>query len=198
MIDRPLALDLCCGLGGWAAGLIAAGFDVVGVDIEERFRATYPGWFLQSDVISLSAEWHLSIYDTLRIFKIDTNGRRFSLVVASPPCQQYSRHDQPWTRKRNPPPPDHSVWNACVRIAASIGAPLIIENVRGAQAFHGWATWHYGPYYLWGDVPALMVKFMADRERKKESRSSTAIAERSMVPFELAYHVGKVFASHAS
>jgi hypothetical protein len=29
--------------------------------------------------------------------------------------------------------------------------------------------------------------------RKKESRSSAAVAERSMVPYELALHIGRVF-----
>lgn len=34
--------------------------------------------------------------------------------------------------------------------------PLIVENVRGAQRWVGQAKWHFGSYYLWGDVPALM------------------------------------------
>jgi hypothetical protein len=31
-----------------------------------------------------------------------------------------------------------------------------VENVRGAQPWVGKAAWHYGSFYLWGDVPALM------------------------------------------
>lgn len=34
--------------------------------------------------------------------------------------------------------------------------PLLIENVKGAQRWIGGARWHYGSFYLWGDVPALM------------------------------------------
>ena len=34
--------------------------------------------------------------------------------------------------------------------------PLIVENVCGAQKWVGRAKWHYGSFYLWGDVPALM------------------------------------------
>ncbi len=33
---------------------------------------------------------------------------------------------------------------------------MIVENVRGAQKWVGRARWHFGSYFLWGDVPALM------------------------------------------
>ncbi len=55
-----------------------------------------------------------------------------------------------------------ALFDACFRIqreacaAAGRHIPLIVENVRGAQKWVGRAKWHYGSYYLWGDVPALM------------------------------------------
>lgn len=204
---KPLALDLCCGKGGWAKGLISAGWDVVGVDVEEAFRADYPGRFYCANVCWV--QWpdcpacdgtgnfyrHDADGDFLRCDECNAEGVMAladapDLIVASPPCQEFSCHDQPWTRKRNPPPPDTSIWKACESIAAVCGAPLILENVRGAQRWMGSAKWHCGPYYLWGDVPALMPKF---RYRHKESRSSTAVAERAEVPFDLAVHIGQVF-----
>jgi len=39
--------------------------------------------------------------------------------------------------------------------------PLVVENVKGAQPWVGRAKWHYGSYYLWGDVPALMPRSLA-------------------------------------
>lgn len=170
---KPLALDLCCGLGGWAEGLIAAGWDVIGVDTEGRFRDDYPGQFFRGDVRRMGAP-----------------NKIVSLVVASPPCQEFSRHDQPWTRKRNPPPPDTSTWEACWRISHEAEAPIILENVRGAQRFMGRAAWHCGPFYLWGNVPALMPKI---RYRHKETRSSGMAAWRAKIPFELALHIGEIF-----
>jgi hypothetical protein len=40
--------------------------------------------------------------------------------------------------------------------AAGRYIPMIQENVKGAQPWVGPAQWHYGSFYLWGDVPALM------------------------------------------
>ena len=34
--DKPLCIDLCCGLGGWAEGFLAEGYDVVGFDIKRH------------------------------------------------------------------------------------------------------------------------------------------------------------------
>jgi site-specific DNA-cytosine methylase len=191
---KPLALDLCCGKGGWAKGLIAADWDVVGVDIDERFRADFPGWFICANVVSLAAEWHVSIYEVAKVFGIDIEARVFRLVVASPSCEQYTRHMMPWTRRKNPPEPDLAVWLACEQIAASLGVPLVIENVREAQRWHGTARWHFGSQYLWGDIPALMPKHPGwNVVRQKQSRTSGARAERAMVPFDLALHIGRVF-----
>jgi hypothetical protein len=34
MRDKPLAIDLFCGLGGWTDGLLAEGYRVIGSDID--------------------------------------------------------------------------------------------------------------------------------------------------------------------
>ena len=33
---------------------------------------------------------------------------------------------------------------------------MVVENVKGAQRWVGRAAWHFGSFYLWGDVPAVM------------------------------------------
>ena len=66
------ALDLFCGGGGAARGLIAAGFDVVGIDIKNH-RKSYPGLFIQGDALN----------PPVRL-------EDFDFIWASPPCQRFS------------------------------------------------------------------------------------------------------------
>ena len=144
----PLCIDLFAGLGGWAEGFLAEGWRVIGFDIERHDHGTggYPGQLVLQDVATL-------------------DGRQFraaSLIVASPPCQAYSYRAMPWKRAKALPAPDNGLFFAPFRIqreacaAAGRYIPLIVENVKAAQAWVGRAAWHYGSFYLWGDVPALM------------------------------------------
>ena len=67
-----LALDLFCGGGGAARGMIAAGFEVVGIDIADH-RKSYPGHFIRADALK----------PPMRL-------EDFDFVWASPPCQRFS------------------------------------------------------------------------------------------------------------
>jgi hypothetical protein len=171
---KPLVVDLCCGLGGWARGFLDAGWDVLGFDVEP---VSYPGPLVLQDVRTL-------------------DGRRFrhaALIVASPPCQAFSRMDMPWTRAKQPAAPDLSIAEACFRIAREAAVPLVLENVRGAQPYLGRAEWRYGSQYLWGDgVPLLRPTGIA-RTRDKEwlSPSADRHRRRSMVPYSLARFIAE-------
>jgi site-specific DNA-cytosine methylase len=81
---KPLAVDLFCGLGGWADGLLAEGFAVVGFDIErhEYGEHRYPAQLVIQDVLTLHG----------------AQFRDAALIVASPPCQAYSYRAMPWSR----------------------------------------------------------------------------------------------------
>lgn len=160
---KPLAVDLFCGLGGWAEGFLFEGYEVVGFDIERHDygAGAYPGQLVIQDVLTL----HGSQF------------RDAAVIVASPPCQRYSYMAQPWRRAKreiewekwnrvSPFSPTgftlNDLFDSCFRIqreaseAAGRHIPLVVENVKGAQPWVGRAKWHYGSYYLWGDVPALM------------------------------------------
>lgn len=156
--NRPLAIDLFCGLGGWTEGLMAEGWRVVGFDIERHQYGDhkYPAQLVIQDVLTI----HGSQFKTA------------DLIVASPPCQEYSYMAMPWSRAKKIAAEYRSgqrdvkqltaLFDACFRIqreaceAAGRHIPLVVENVRGAISWVGRSKWNYGSFHLWGDVPALM------------------------------------------
>jgi len=148
----PLCIDLFCGLGGWAEGFLAEGYRVIGFDIERR---PYPGRLVLQDVRTLDG----------------AQFRDAAIIVASPPCQEYSYRAMPWKRAKALPPPSNELFDACFRIqreataAAGHYVPMVVENVRGAEKWVGHARWHFGSYFLWGDVPALMPKVLQSHRK---------------------------------
>lgn len=166
-ISPPLCIDLYCGLGGWAEGFLAEGWNVVGVDNVRHDYGTgaYPGKLILQDARTL----HGSQF------------RHAAALVASPPCTEYSYMAMPWKRAKQIAQALRSegdfpkgytgsrtvaelneLFDIAFRLqreaseAAGRYIPLVVENVKGAQPWVGRAKWHYGSFYLWGDVPALM------------------------------------------
>lgn len=170
-----IAIDLFCGLGGWTEGLLAEGCRVIGYDIEahEYGEERYPAKLVLQDVLTL-------------------DGAQFAdaaLIVASPPCQEFSYMAMPWRRAKQIAralrgqdefPEGYrgsrtiaeltALFDACFRIqreaseAAGHRIPMVVENVRGAEPWVGRARWSFGSYYLWGDVPALMPRTITARK----------------------------------
>lgn len=164
---KPLAIDLYCGLGGWAEGLLAEGYDVIGFDIERHDYGTggYPGQLVLQDALTI-------------------RGSQFKdadVIVASPPCTEYSYMAMPWKRAKQIAaalrgqgefpegykgsrtiPQLNALFDACFRIqreaceAAGRYIPMVVENVKGAQPWVGCSTWNYKSFHLWGDIPALV------------------------------------------
>ena len=189
---KPLCIDLFCGLGGWAEGFLAEGYDVVGFDINPEFGRFYPGEFRAEDVRYLARH----IHETQFRFGLFRSCNEACVVVASPPCDDFSRWDQPWPAVvKNRKEPDLSLWRAAEAIARELGCPIIIENVRAAQKFMGTAAAHFGKQYLWGDVPAIwpFIDGEQNEGRQKQTFSSAAKAERAKIPFPLAQWIAKCF-----
>lgn len=197
---KPLVLELYCGSFGWSAGWLALGGRSIGVDIEHC---------VHHGPVPPGADLILQDVRTL-------HGAQFkdaALILASPPCTQFSYRGR-YGRKLNLPAPVLGIelfWQ-CWRIqneashAAHRYIPLVVENVVWAQEFIGRAVKHWGSFYLWGDVPALLP-YRLEREGAKGDnaglRSSSAgsrsaarkqmTAELSRIPLPLSEHIAKVY-----
>ena len=98
-------LDLFCCQGGASAGYVAAGFDVVGVDINPQPR--YPFRFVQADALTF----------------LSTHGHEFDAIHASPPCQAKTRCQKLQGREHP------RLIGATRDLLIRIGVPYVIENV---------------------------------------------------------------------
>lgn len=163
MTNKPLVVDIYCGLGGWADGFLAAGWDVIGFDIERHNYGTggYPGQLVIQDALTLNG----------------SQFREASCLVMSPPCQEFSYMTQPWKRGKQIAralrgkdefpkgytgsrtiPQLTALFDACFRIqreaseAAGRHIPMVVENVKGAQPWVGKAKANFGSFFLWGDI----------------------------------------------
>lgn len=115
MATRPLLLDLFCGEGGCSAGYVAAGFDVVGVDLHPKPR--YPYEFVQGDALTYLAD---------PVFMA-----RFDAVHASPPCKS----ENPLRHLHDVQHPDLLTPTLAALRAQSL--PWVVENVEATDKLPG-------------------------------------------------------------
>lgn len=218
-VKRPLCIELFAGLHGWGEAFVDEGYRVAAFDIVDM--CAFLGKPRPKGI-------DLVIQDVLTL-----HGSQFknaAVIVASPPCQAFSYMAMPWTRVKNlakwyrdPEAATERIaeltalFDACFRIqreaseAAGEHVPLIVENVKGAQPWVGAARWHFGSFYLWGDVPAIMPIgkhrkqdgdsswFYANYEGSARRFSSHSQERRewsaliAKIPYALASHIAKVY-----
>ena len=104
-------LDLFCAGGGASTGFDRAGFEVVGIDLDDQSRY-YPFAFHQGDATTVDPEWMAG----------------FDLIWASPPCQRYTVGAARHGTSLNHP----DLIPATRVLLQSTGKPWIIENVPQA------------------------------------------------------------------
>lgn len=103
------ALDLFCGAGGASKGLQDAGFEVVGIDINEKRAKRYPCMFVHGDATRPP---------------VDPNG--FDFVWASPPCQAFSNASYHKPERVSEYP---NFISETREMLDEWGIPYVIENV---------------------------------------------------------------------
>lgn len=167
-------LDLFCGLGGWAETFIKHGHEVTGYDVE-NFKEEYPGQFIQADLTMI------------------TPPGQFELVVASPPCTEFSKASFPktWASVREHPPDILTGLLLFERAKEIISTKepkyWVIENVLGAQKFVGKADFHIGSRYFWANLTMKPQQKNEDIYGKGKIPPSKNIpAIRSKIPKSIA------------
>lgn len=158
---RPVLVDLFCGRGGWSKAAARRGWNCVGYDVEDL---GYP-WWLERRACPLDVaviERHCP-----------------SLVVASPPCEDFARFHLPWLRTVSRPSTALLEWSISLR--GRLSCPVVVECSLFA-ARHVKPQTRAGSFALWGDVPALLPEVA----RCKAAMSGTEPAKRAEIPEALA------------
>jgi DNA (cytosine-5)-methyltransferase 1 len=113
---KPRLLDLFCGAGLAADGYAAAGWEVVGVDINPQ--PDYPYEFIQMDALELPNSVWAGDYDAIH---------------ASPPCQflTSARHLRKAQGGRSRYP---DLLTPVLAMLSTEPVPWVVENVEGAKS----------------------------------------------------------------
>ena len=122
MAGKPKALDLFCGAGGAALGMIDAGYEVWGIDINPKHKDIYPGHFTCGDAL-----------------EPDCDLGEFHFIWASPPCQAFSTSTPKSNKSQHPNliPPTRKLLagNRFTCIENVPGAPLNTSLILTAPMF---------------------------------------------------------------
>ena len=117
-MTRPRLLDLFCGAGLAADGYVAAGWELIGVDLAPQ--PEYPYEFHQADAMT---------------FPLDG----FDAIQASPPCQTHTRAKHLRTAQGGESRFDDLLTPTLARLR-ELDIPWVVENVPGAPGMDGAVT----------------------------------------------------------
>ena len=185
---KPLCYDLFCGLGGWAEGFLAEDWDVIGFDIEAHDYGTggYPGKLILRDVLSIHGS-ELADADCIVASPpcqaYSYRAMPWSRAKALPPpsnklfdaCFRIQKQANYAAGRECANCGGHGFQGHSRECSYCNGGwihadiPLVVENVRGAVK---WVSepvrWHFGSFYLWGDVPVLMPPACSNSQKLPE------------------------------
>ena len=180
---RKVVWDLCSGLGGWTEAFVQDGWVVIRIEINPALE--YVPFTRIWDV----KDWMDWIDDLPHP----------DLVVASPPCQEFSLATGSPVAGRSP---DMTIVRACLDIIDYIKPEWwVLENVRGATSFFMPILGHHKQaigarghpkFFLWGNFPEIIMKpnfthSISDKHTPQE---------RALIPFELSFQLLRAIKTH--
>ena len=183
MKRKLVVLDLFSGLGGWSKAFKDRNHQVVTVDNNSKFKPD-----ICKNIIKLSGN--------------DLNGYNFDIILASPPCTEFSKSCMPetWTSvKKYGCNPNLLLLAKTVLLIQELNPKWwIIENVRGAVPYFdlliGKPIKKVGSRYLWGNFPIVDCKNKYGKWKLPPSKNRSAL--RSLIPYELSLNVCKSMESY--
>lgn len=171
-------LDLFSGLGGFSQAFKDREHTVITVDNNPDFKP---------DICK----------DIMKLNKKDFNGYDFDIVLASPPCTEFSKSCMPstWKSVQKGCNPDTLLLQKTLKIIYWIDPKYwIIENVWGSRPyfypFLGKPVKKVGSRYLWGNFPVIDVKPQYGKWKLSPSKDRPAL--RSLIPYDLSLAICKM------
>ncbi len=170
---RPLkVLDLFSGMGGFSEAFKQRGHDVTRVEIDPRFKPD-----ICADILDLTPS--------------DLQGSgAYDIILASPPCTEFTRDKLPWFNDEQPPSRDLVIATKEL-IAALKPQWWILENVQGSVKWIKPILGHHkkrvGSRYLWGDFPLFDCDHIYGKT--KVSRSPERPIIKAIIPYPLSLNL---------
>jgi hypothetical protein len=168
MTARPKLIDLFCGRGGWSIPALERGWRCIGYDTTDH---GYPG--------------ELRLRE-LPIALHELTEQNATLIVASPPCEDFARCHLPWLRTVTNPSTELLEWS--ISLIGQTNCPVIVECSR----FAGWHVpggRYIRPYTFWGDLPLLMPTYRHSKDRARGSSNqprTQRAARAATIPRQIA------------
>jgi len=129
MKNRPTAIDLFSGCGGFSYGFQQAGFHVLlGVDNTEAALKTFDKNHEDSQTLLLDLHEDQAIETIINTIK----KKKVDIIIAGPPCQGFSL-----TGTRNEDDKRNTLFNAVFKLADKVSpTAIVIENVPGLMRLY--------------------------------------------------------------
>jgi len=177
MEKKKIVWDLCSGLGGWTEAFVRSEWIVYRFEVNPELYGTL---FTRIRDVTKWLDW------------VDDFPRP-DLIVASPPCTEFSTANP---ISRIDFDPDMSIVRACLDIIDYVKPQWwVLENVKGACPYIRKLIGHHkqfiGPFYLWGNFPSIEDRRLRDYKKDiggARSRIKTA-QEVAKIPYEMSFQL---------